>query len=416
MVSKSEKTVIAAVTIGGVLEWYEFFLFIYLSPIIARHFFGTSETGFIQTLSIFAIGFLSRPLGALLFGHLGDRRGRKPALLFSIIFITLPTIAIAFIPSYAMIGILSPLTLLFLRFLQGIPVGSEITGAMCYLYEEAPAHRKTFLGSWTFFGSQIGALLCTIEAGLLQTHLTPVQFQEWGLHLSFLTGGCIGLLGCLLRYRLRESPVFLKLKEMHEVSSRPIYDAFSTHKGAMARGFFLTASMMSSNFLIFFFFPSFSETVLNKTPTQGFTINGIMLLLSVIILPFLGKLGDKVSRKLLFFISVVGIVVLAYPLFYTVSNTSLSLFITLYTIAIFLSALNFAILPFLMANLFPSRVRYTCIGVSYNLCSSLLGGTSPILAIYLINKLNTITAPAFIITISSLMTLGALIHLKERDY
>jgi MFS transporter, MHS family, proline/betaine transporter len=415
MVNRTERSVILAVTIGSVLEWYEFYLFIYLSPIISLHFFShTSEvSAWLKTLAVFAIGFLSRPLGALIFGHLGDRLGRKPALFTSIIMITAPTIAISLIPGYAQIGLAAPIILCFLRLLQGLPVGAEITGAMCYLYEEANPRRRTYISSWTFFGSQIGALFCTVEIWILQQKLSYTELAGWGWRVSFLIGGVIGLFGLLLRYRLRESPLFIELKESHELSPAPIKESFTSHKLKIGKGILLSASMMAGNFVLFFFFASYFERILQKSFSQSLIISAIMLTISIISLPFFGKLANRYSKSSLFLWSVIGLTAIAYPLFYSVNYLSFPLFMTLYILAVLLMTMSFAILPALLSELFPTRVRYTCLGVSYNLCSSLLGGTAPIACLYLIHKTHISTSPALVIIVTSLMTLGALFFQKR---
>jgi MFS transporter, MHS family, proline/betaine transporter len=415
MINRTERSVILAATIGSVLEWYEFYLFIYLSPIISLHFFShTSEvSAWLNTLAVFAIGFLSRPLGALIFGHLGDRLGRKPALFVSIIMITAPTIAISFVPGYAEIGLAAPIILCFLRLLQGLPVGAEITGAMCYLYEEANPKRRVFISSWTFFGSQIGALFCTIEIWILQQKLSYAELAGWGWRLSFLIGGLIGLFGLVLRYRLRESPLFVELKESHELSPAPIKESFTSHKLKIGKGILLTASMMAGNFVLFFFFASYFERILLQSFSQSLIISAIMLMVSITSLPFFGKLANRYSKSSLFLCSVIGLIAIAYPLFYSVNYMSFPFFMIIYVLAVLLMTLNFAILPSLLAELFPTRVRYTCLGVSYNLCSSLLGGTAPIACLYLIHKTHMATSPALVMIATGLMTLGVLFFQKK---
>ena len=175
--NRSERLIVTSVTIGGLLEWYEFFLYPYLAPVISQNFFQNESNFFnlINAMLIFAIGFISRPLGALFFGHIGDRYGRKMALLLSIVMITVPSFAMGLLPTYAQIGVAASLILVGMRLLQGFLVGGEISGVMCYLVEEAAPTRRRFMTSWAFFGPQWGAVLCASAHKVEASRLASVS-------------------------------------------------------------------------------------------------------------------------------------------------------------------------------------------------------------------------------------------------
>src|SRR5579883_2610675 len=232
MTGKSQRTAIIASIIGSGLEWYEFALYAYLAPVLSKVFFPpSSDLGpFISTLLIFAIGFIARPLGGLVFGYIGDHLGRKSALFSSIVLITVPTFLVGLLPTYAQIGAWSPFLLGLMRFLQGFPAGGEFPGAMCYLIESSSPKRRGYMGSWTFFGSQLGSIFSMVEVLLMEHFLPARDLETWGWRMTFIIGGVIGLLGCFLRQRLKETPIFHEVEKHHQIALTPIRSALKTQK------------------------------------------------------------------------------------------------------------------------------------------------------------------------------------------
>jgi MHS family proline/betaine transporter-like MFS transporter len=190
------KTVLAG-AIGNVLEWYDFALYGYFAPVFSVLFFPSSDpsSSLMAAFGVFAIGFLARPLGALLFGYLGDTRGRREALAWSIILMALPTCLVGLLPTYAQIGIAAPIALMALRFLQGLSVGGEFTGSVTFLVEHAAPHERGYIGSWAGFSAQIGALLGSSVGTLAATNLTQESLHAWGWRVPFIAGSVIAVAG-----------------------------------------------------------------------------------------------------------------------------------------------------------------------------------------------------------------------------
>lgn len=413
--NRSERLIVTSVTIGGLLEWYEFFLYPYLAPVISQNFFQ-NKAGFfdlINAMVIFAIGFISRPLGALFFGHIGDRYGRKLALIFSIIMITLPSFGIGLLPTYLQIGFAASLILLAMRLLQGFLVGGEISGAMCYLVEEAGPKRRRFLSSWSFFGPQWGAVLSISECLLLEKYLSHDDLVNWGWRLSFITGGCIGIIGCFLRFGLKETPFFHALQVHRKVAHAPVYESFRNHKKNMLLGFFISALPLAGAFLVFIFFPLYYQKILGWDFSKSLIISQIILVLSTLSIPLFGKINEKYSNKFILLLCCIGVLIFSYPLFFSFEYLSAPFIIIFSFIVIFLLTCYFAIFPLLIAELFPTPVRYTCIGLSYNLSSSVLGGTIPLIALYLLKITNNAASPSWILICAAVLSLIALLLLKE---
>jgi MHS family proline/betaine transporter-like MFS transporter len=199
-VNHRQSQIVLAVTFGNILEWFEIYLFVYWAPTLSGVFFDFDSAllNLTSIFLIFGIGFIARPLGAIFFGHLGDMIGRKKSFLLSITVMTIPTFLMGFLPTYAQVGIWSPILLGILRLLQSFPAGGESPGAFCYLYENADSGNQKFMTSWGGFGNQIGTILSVVESILMEKFL-PLDFLlSWGWRISFFTGGLIGLLGIYL--------------------------------------------------------------------------------------------------------------------------------------------------------------------------------------------------------------------------
>lgn len=409
---------ISAVTFGGMLEWYEFFLYIYWSPIIAQLFFNSQSelAGLINTLLIFFIGFLARPIGGLFFGYLGDRFGRKISFMITIVMITLPSIAIAFIPTYHQIGLAAPIILGILRFLQGIPVGGELPGAMCYLYESSFINRRKFTTSFTFFGPQIGVIISLLECFYLEKYLSPEHLLDWGWRLSFLSSGLFGLVGFYLRHQLKETPSFKHLEEEKKVLNNPIMESIKNHKKNIFLGFSISI-LEAAGFYMFSVFSGLYFIrigILSKLDNLIITVT-VLTISSLMILVF-GHIGDKIKIRYLFNGSVLAIAGMSVMLYFFNSNISKTNVFIFEMLFMLILTIQTALLPSLLCDLFPNRVRYSCIGLSFNLCDSIVGGLTPIVSLYFVKFSQNITSFMLVIVVAAFISLISFNLLKFRNY
>ena len=257
---KKQRNVILAVTFGNLLEWYEIYLYVYWSPVIAKLFFPpeAEKINLSRTFLIFAVGFLARPLGGLFFGRLGDSIGRKKAFILSLVMMTIPTILTGFLPTYGQVGILAPVFLTCIRFLQSFPAGGELPGAICYLYECSEIHRRRYSCSWAFFGVLSGLLFSTTECFILEILLSQKDLITWGWRISFLFGGIIGLCGVLVRSRLHETPLYQEMAKHSQIVKEPIFRVLYEYRKVLFRGilfwcfnsaaaFFITVNLTKSH-------------------------------------------------------------------------------------------------------------------------------------------------------------------------
>jgi MHS family proline/betaine transporter-like MFS transporter len=259
-----QKTVLAG-AIGNVLEWYDFALFGYFASVLSRLFFPSSDPSLslIATFGVFAVGFLARPLGALLFGYWGDTRGRRAALAWSIILMAFPTCLVGLLPTYAQIGLAAPLTLTALRFLQGLSVGGEFTGSVTFLVEHAAPTERGYIGSWAGFSAQIGALLGSGVGALATASLSSEALEQWGWRIPFVAGSVIALVGWYLRRRIPESPAFQRLQQEGEVSSSPIRELLASYRGPLLQVIGLVLLHGVGFYIIYVFLPTYLAKVSN---------------------------------------------------------------------------------------------------------------------------------------------------------
>lgn len=385
--SKKEKTtIVLAVTLGNLLEWYEIYLYVHWAPIIARLFFnsGSEALDLTYTFLMFAIGFLARPFGGVFFGRLGDAIGRRKALIASLVVMTIPTFVTGLLPTHAQIGLAAPIILGIMRLLQAFPAGGELPGAFCYLYESSRFHQRRFMSSWGAMGYQLGILISTFECYFLEKYLSPEDLLQWGWRFSFLIGGLIGLCGLFMRYRLHETPLYREMMTHEKIAKEPVLKVLNKHKKGIGIGFLFCALNSSMFYFLSVNFPAYFSTALGDSYSP-LVITMMILLFITIPLPFFGMLADKMNNKTMLLTSTVGIIVLLYPLYLAVIYSSV-VFMILITIlmGLFFTCLS-ALIPYIMPALFPINVRFTCVGLSFNLVDATIGGFTPVMAMCLVN-------------------------------
>jgi MHS family proline/betaine transporter-like MFS transporter len=413
----STRKLITAVSAGNFLEWYDYALFAYLIGHLGHIFLPFSDkiNNLYQIFLVFGIGFLMRPLGSILFGLVGDHAGRKRALVYSIVLMTIPTFLIGTLPTYSQIGITAVVLLSILRLCQGIPIGGEVGGIMCYLVEVAPKNQKGFFGSFSFLGAQIGFIVSGLEIYCFERWASLETLESWGWRASFILGGCIGVAGWFLRRSLSETPAFEYAHQHHKLVRNPIKNAFLAYKKEMLTSFLLS-SLVAGGFYILtvFTIPFFTDIIGIERPLQ-LLINCGMLTLSVVCLPIFGKLGDRFGGVRVFKFGAIASFFLSYIMFYCAAHQMFYSTLVSYALLMIAMTANNALLPSILAALFPTPVRYTCLAVSYNLSNAILGGLAPLSAVYLISVTGTNVAPAFVLMALSIVTLVP-IFIFERRY
>ncbi len=398
------KLYIASV-IGEILEWYDFSLYGFLGPVFAILFFPqhSALTGVIGVFTIFAIGFLSRPFGGLLFGWLADRKGRKAAFFISLMSMAAATFLMGCLPTYQTIGFMAPFFLLILRLLQGFSCGGEFSVSMIFLSEHASKKNYFFSGSLAWMGMMIGALIASLFIMLLSHNHD--FFMRWGWRLPFLVGGMIALIGMYLRLNVAETPVFLALKKSERIENNS-WGFVKKYKKNMLAIFLLNTPLAAISYVGVAFLPTFFAKFVKLSFEQGFLINTILILSLIILIPVYGRLADKWQGTKIYYLSLISLITLSIPAYYLFAYGH-SWFA--YGLAILLLAMSSAMIkavaPGLSVALAPLEDRAVVMSVAYNITYSLIGGTAPLLMSYLLGATQMLLWPALYVMFFSIIAL-----------
>ena len=371
---------IAAGLVGNILEWYDFSIYGYFAVTIGRHFFPaqTLTTSMIEAFGAFGAGFLTRPLGALLFGWIGDHHGRERALTLSIFAMALPTFLTGTLPDYAAIGLLAPITLVLLRMLQGLSVGGEYTTSIVYLVERCKSHHRGVMAACSAFGANAGVMLGSATGAILAWILPRPELIAWGWRVPFLFGIVIGLAGVFIRRALARSVMPVEghpapLMQTLHLHWRPISQV-AGFKVFEAVGFYT----------IFVYLTTYFTQVVHIPKYQALYINTISMCFAMAIIPLAGTISDRIGRKPLMIGTALGMLILALPLFRMVHHPNFSTMLIgqlgLATLFSFYAGAS----PAASAETFKAQVRCTGTALSHNVTMALLGGTAPMVATWLI--------------------------------
>lgn len=401
--------------IGNALEWYDFILYIQFSSIIGRLFFPATDqfTALLATFGIFAVGFIMRPIGGVLFGLLGDKFGRKSALVASILMMAIPTALIGFIPTYDQIGISAPICLTLMRLLQGLALGGGFSGCMAFIVEHAPDNKRGLIGSSSMFSLGAGVLAGILVSIGFSTWLPEKEFISWGWRLPFIISLVIGTVAFYIHNYVNESPVYLKLKEQGSLSKAPISNVFKHHwkKVLIAISIYITVTIPFYTFTAFF--STYLQRYAEMSLHDALIINGIAMLFCMAIMPFSSWLSDRYGRKPVLMVTAAIIGIVTYPAFQLLLQGGY--YCPLLAQILFGTALGAYMGPVVatLVELFPSNVRYTALALSYNFSAAVFGGTTPIVFLNLINITNSAMSPVLYIIGFVVLTLFALTQYED---
>ena len=408
---------VTAGAIGNALEWYDFSLFGYFAPVISSQFFPTADprAALLNTFGVFAAGFLMRPLGAILFGHLGDRMGRKWALGLSVLLMAVPTALVGLLPTYHQIGLMAPVLLLLVRLLQGLSVGGEYVGSMSYLAESAQPGRRGFASSWCNVSGGVGGLIGAGLAAVITRVLTPEQVADWGWRLPFLLSIPGGVASWWLRQSIAESPCFTEVRDAGQVARVPLRESLRSDRTA-----FLTIAGLSLLASIGWYLPwvwlvTWLDDINRPRMPQwealaSSTLAGAVL---IVLTPLSGALSDRLGRKPVILAGSVGYLVLSYPLFLWMSQGTFTAALSGQLVSAVLTALYGGASLAAFVELFPTRTRYSGLALSYNLAVAICGGTTPLVATWLVNVTGSTLAPAFYLMAAALGTTVAALAMPK---
>lgn len=403
--------------IGNVVEWYDFALYGYLAVIIGRLFFPTQDptASLLASYGVFAAGFVMRPLGAVVFGWLGDTIGRGRTMLISVAMMAFPTIMLGLLPDYNSIGIAAPVLLVLVRMIQGLSVGGEFSSSVTYMVETAPDGQRGRAGSWANVGSMIGMLLGSAAAALV-TSLFPVETLEaWGWRLPFLFGGILGLSALFLRRSLPQSPHFIAHAE-GTPSVSPFRRVWSENRKEMVQAFLFAAGYGMMFYIILVYLPGWLSRNSSLGEARALQINSVLTLMTIPLMVFFAWVGDVwIRRTHLVAGAIVVLIVLAWPLGLLMLNGTPVQIIMAQAVLVALICVPLGLAPATFVELFPSSDRLTGYSISFNLGVGVLGGATPMLATWLIDITAQPIMLAALMILSGSVAAGSLFWMTDRS-
>jgi len=415
--ARRRQAVLAGV-IGNTLEWFDFAVYGYFVTTLSKLFFPSSDpiASILATYLVFGVGFVMRPVGSIVFGIYGDRYGRRRALSAVIFLMALSTLAIGLLPTYDQVGVAAPILLVLARLVQGLSAGGEWGGSTAYIVEYAPEGRRGFIGSWQQVSVGGGFLLGSLSGTVLSFALSPEALTSWGWRVPFLFGIVVGGVGAYLRWRLPDTPKYTDIEEHHAVAEAPLKEAITKYPRETLTAFGITLHNTVAYYISLLYMTGYFISVAKLPQPTAQLIGTICLAIFVILIPFTGRLSDRVGRRPLLMISCIGYAVLAYPLFILGSSGSATFaFVAQFTM-IFFQSLYAGPCPAAYAELFPTRVRYTALSIGYNIAVAVFGGFAPFIATWLIRETGNPLAPAFYVIAAAVITLVILTRIRETAF
>ncbi|MGH1052158.1 MFS transporter [Bacillus cytotoxicus] len=394
--SSTQKRALIASLIGSSIEWFDFFLYGTAAALVFNKLFFVNEDPLIALMLSylsFGIPFFIRPLGGIIFSHIGDKIGRKKTLVLTLSLMGGATVCIGLLPSYETIGILAPILLILLRIIQGLGIGGEWGGALLLAVEYAPKDKKGFFGSIPQTGVTIGMLLGTAAISFM-TMISGDNFVTWGWRVPFILSAVLVFIGLWIRNGLDETPDFKKAKESGNIAKLPIVDTLRYHWKSVLSATGAKVAETGPFYIFSTFIVSYGTLQLKLPHTTVLNAVTIAMLITTIMIPLMGKLSDTIGRKKMYIWGTVAILLYAFPYFFLLNQgTSFSIIIaTVIGLGILWAPVT-AVLGTLFSEIFSTQVRYTGVTLGYQLGAALAGGTAPMIAAYLMNVYNNSWIP-----------------------
>lgn len=392
-----KRKIVGSAILGNIVEYYDFGIYAVFAPIIGKLFFP-AESEFVSTLyalSVFAVGFLMRPLGGYVFGHIGDRVGRKVALTISIVGMAFCTLLIGILPSYEQIGIVAPIMLVLIRLFQGLCVGGESAGVAIFILEHLEGYKPGLIGGIVMASNMVGTLLAYF-VGMGITQFFGYEEDFW--RIGFILGGLMGFIGLYMRFQLQETPHFSEKKESNAIVKHPLLTAIKRHWPRMLVIMFLGGITGAVAYTIRGYLNVFFQTTMNYTAEEALYFTTVGLFVMIIFMPIFGILGDRVGYRKFFYYICYIVIALIIPIYMLISNPEHQLYkvmIGIVTLGIVASAICAPAYPYAI-KAFEVELRYSGVAFSWNTGLALFGGTTPAISTYLSQKISVI-APAYYI-------------------
>jgi MHS family proline/betaine transporter-like MFS transporter len=413
----TRRRAIISSAVGNFVELYDFLIYGLFAAQIAANFFpkGDPAVALLQAFAIYGVGFFMRPVGAIVIGAYGDKHGRKNALVVTVGLMAAATALTGLIPSYTSIGIAAPILLLLCRLVQGFSTGGEWGGSATFLVEFAPPGKRGLIGSVQQFSVGLALIAGTLTAAVLNGWLSKEAMIEWGWRIPFLIGFVLAPVGLYLRARVAESPAFSRTVAKNEVARSPVLESLSTHRLPVLAAFGLSAIGTVGNYTYNIYLPTMATQKLGIAAGTAYTSATIAAVVLTVLTPVMGWLSDKTGRKPILLASAVLYGLLSYPAFgYLTAAPDGTKLMIVQAISAALLAMYAGPLCAILAELFPTKVRFTALSIGYGMSVTLFGGFAPFIAAYLIDRTGNPVSPAFFLIFAAIVSTVTLALMKDR--
>jgi metabolite-proton symporter len=391
----SVRRVIVASLVGTSLEWYDFFIYGTAAALVFNHLFFPSFDPLVGTLLAFttyAVGFIARPLGGIVFGHYGDKVGRKNVLVITLLLMGIATFAIGLMPTYDVIGVWAPILLVTLRFLQGLGLGGEWGGAVLMTLESGDKSKRGLNASWPQVGVPVGLLLANGVLSLMGAVTGDDAFLSWGWRVPFLLSGLLVLVGLWIRLQVAESPAFAKVESSHDKVKAPIVDVLRNYPRQVMLAVGARIGVDVAFYIFVLFITTYITTYL-KLPSS-YALNAVLIAAAcqVVTIPLFGALSDRYGRRPIYLIGAIGAAIWSFVFFALLDTGSFFLIVLSAVIALVFHAAMYGPQASFIAEMFPTHVRYSGASMGYQLAGVVGGALAPIIATALLSSFQSSVA------------------------
>jgi MHS family proline/betaine transporter-like MFS transporter len=390
------RRVVTSAAIGQFVEWYDFVIYAYTSSVVASLFFPSEDrvASLLATFGVYAVGFVMRPVGGVVFGHLGDVLGRRGVLAFIILLMGGSTAAIGLLPTYASIGIAAPVLLLVCRLLQGMSAGGEAMGSNALVAEHAPDGKRGLWVGFTYSFANLPAVFAALFVLALTTVMSGAAWETWGWRIPFLFGGVISLVGLYIRAKVQESPAFTATKKADQVTKAPLLVLLRDHR----RGLLFAFAMASLSGLGFYslagYFASYLTESVGLDSTDALLSNGIAMFVAFVTMPIAGAWSDRVGRRPVLMVGAAATALTAVPAYMLAGASGLGAAVAGQSLLAVALGVFFGPVGISFLEQFPTRTRYSGAAVGYNVAYVVFGGTAPLFGTWLVAQTGSLIAPA----------------------
>lgn len=409
---------VVASTVGTTIEWYDFFLYGTAAALVFPNLFfpeTSSVAGTLLAFSTLFVGFAARPVGAAIFGHFGDRIGRKATLVTTLVLMGVATFLIGLLPTYASIGLAAPVLLTLLRIAQGIGVGGEWGGSVLMSMEWGSRRRRGLMASWPQLGVPLGLLLSTGMIKLMNSATSEAAFESWGWRVPFLLSFVLVIIGLYVRLRVLESPQFAEVKQTKKVVRQPFIQVIKEHPLEIITSAFVRLSEQAPFYLFITFVLSYGTEELGLSEGQLLNYTLVAAALGLFSVPFFGHLSDRFGRRLIYGLGIVCTALYAFPYFGLLNTKEAGLVMLAIVVSLIFHDMQYGPQAALIAESFGTNLRYSGAGMGYQLASVIAGGPAPLIAAAILTATGSSTGISWYIVGCCVLAFGALILMPRRQ-